>query len=138
MPITIDLPPELEKQLRENASAVGIAAEDFVMDALEERLEKARFRSAQQSHLSHDESWLLQEINRGLSEESWRRYRELKAIRDAGALTEAEHAELKSLTDDVELAHSERLKKLVNLAHLRRVSVDALMEELGIRDPGYV
>jgi hypothetical protein len=53
-------------------------------------------------------------------------------------LTNDEWEELNSLTDDVELAHARRMEKLADLARLRKVSLDDLMAELGLQDPGYV
>jgi hypothetical protein len=38
MTITIYLPPDLEKRLRDKANAAGVAAEDIVLDAVAERL----------------------------------------------------------------------------------------------------
>jgi hypothetical protein len=135
MPITIDLSPELERQLREKALAAGIAAEDFVVHALAQRLEQSSGKSASPSHLSTDESLLLQEINQGLPEASWRRYHDLIAKRRAETLTEEEHAELKSLTAEVEMANVRRLEKLIALARLRQVHVKSLMEFESERQP---
>jgi hypothetical protein len=38
----------------------------------------------------------------------------------------------------MERANVERLKKLIELARLRGVKLEELMDQLGIRDPGYV
>ena len=51
--------------------------------------------------------------------------------------SEAEHAELIALTDEIELAHARRLESLVQLARLRGASADDLMQEFGIREPGH-
>jgi hypothetical protein len=136
MTITIYLPPDLEKRLRDKANAAGVAAEDIVLDAVAERLGQSATLTGP-VEMTEDESQLLQGINRGLPESSWQRYHQLAAARRAETLTEPEHAELMTLTDQIELAHAERLAKLVQLARLRKVDVDDLMEELGIRDPGY-
>jgi len=88
--------------------------------------------------LPRGEARLLQEINQGLPETTWRRYHELVARRRDSTLTADEHEELKSLTDSVELAHSRRMERLADLARLRGVSLDESMAELGLRDPGYV
>jgi hypothetical protein len=73
-----------------------------------------------------------------LPEAVWLRYHRLVAKRRDGTLTDNEYEESKSLTDDVELAHARRVEKLVDLARLREVSLDDLMAELGLRNPGYV
>jgi hypothetical protein len=138
MTITIQLPPDLEKQLLEKASAAGLAAEDFVMDVLAKRLAQQTPAVDRSSHLGQDESQLLAEINRGLPESTWKRYHHLVAKRKDESLSDEEHAELITLSDMVELANACRLKNVVELARLRGVEVKVLMDELGIRDPGYV
>jgi hypothetical protein len=132
MTITITLPPDLEVQLRERATVAGVPAEEYVLDALAERLGASGIPP-----LCEEQSRLLEDINRGMPEATWRRYHQLVAARHAQTLTDAEHAELLSLTDEIELAHAQRLEKLIQLAALRQMSVDDLMDQLGIRDPGY-
>ncbi|MBW3600604.1 MAG: hypothetical protein KY475_25490 [Planctomycetes bacterium] len=138
MSFTVDLPDEWEAQVRENASAAGIAAEEFVLNAVVERLKHSESGLEEVSRLSDDESQLLAEINQGLPEAAWRRYHELVARRRAESLTVAEHEELKSLTDEVEAANVRRVAALIKLARLRHTSVRELMKDLGIQDPGYV
>jgi hypothetical protein len=137
MTITISLSPELEQQLRAKAAAEGVPAETVVLDALAERLEPANGSSLPAPRLSSDESRLLEAINQGLPAAIWNRHRHLTSLRQAESLTDSELQELQSLTDSIELAHAERLSHLVELAHLRGVPVDTLMQQLGIRDPGH-
>jgi hypothetical protein len=138
--VTIQLEPVQEEQLRELATSQGQDASELAKRVVEEFLHLSLLNLATPgaSRLPKAEAQLLQEINQGLSETTWRRYHDLIARRRDGTLTADEHAELKTLTDDVELAHARRLEKLVELARLRHVSLDDLMTELGIRDPGYV
>lgn len=77
-------------------------------------------------------------INEGMPQESWRRYHELNDKRLAETITNDELCELRSLTDVIELANARRLERLIELAQLRKIKLGDLMEELGIRDPGYV
>lgn len=135
MSITIELPPDLEEQIRRNASAAGIAAEAFIVNVVAERLQSSQPLTS--GVLSPEESRLLQAINQGLPEATWQRYRQLVKQCQTGSLNEEEHSELKSLTDTIEVAHIERLKRLVELSRLRQVSVEQLMEDLGIHDLGY-
>lgn len=81
---------------------------------------------------------LLYKINEGRSSEGWERYYALTAKRRAENLTLGEYAELTALTNEREIAHARRIKFLVELANLRQTSLDAVMEALGIRSPGYV
>jgi hypothetical protein len=52
-------------------------------------------------------------------------------------ITPQEHEELLVFIDRIELADAERMQHLIALAQLRGVSVDTLMEQLGIRRTMY-
>jgi wyosine [tRNA(Phe)-imidazoG37] synthetase (radical SAM superfamily) len=88
--------------------------------------------------LSSRETELLREINRGLSQEEWQRYRELVAKRRSETLTSAEQTALIALTDQIEEANVCRIERLIELAGLRNTSLEALMDQLGIKTPAYV
>ena len=138
--VTIQLEPAKERQLRELATAQGREPSELARRAVEDYLRRTPLASTPHTsgRLPRAEAQLLQEINRGLSEIAWRRYHELVARRRAETLTEAEYEELVSLTDEVELANARRMENLAELAKLRRASLDDLMAELGLQDPGYV
>ena len=78
------------------------------------------------------EADILQQINIGLSPESWSQYHSLIAKRQAEALTELEQSQLIEISDRLESANIGRMKALIELAELRGNSLDALMQELGI------
>lgn len=84
------------------------------------------------------EAKLLQQINEGWSPERWERYHALTEKRRAGELTEEGYNELAALTNEREIAHAQRMKHLIELANLRRTSLDAVMALLGLRPPGYI
>jgi len=50
-----------------------------------------------------------------------------------GELTKKDHKELIQLIDQLELADGKRLQALVELASIRAVTVDALMQQLNIQ-----
>lgn len=83
--------------------------------------------------LADQEADLLEKINRGLSPEAQKRFDELTAKCSAETLTPEEHRELLASTDRIERADAERLQALIALAQWRKVSVEALMTELGLR-----
>ena len=87
--------------------------------------------------LPKDETELLQQINCGLPADIRQRYDALNAKLHDETITSEEHAELLTLIDRLELADAERLQRLIALAQLRSVSVDTLMEQLGIRRTTY-
>ena len=129
MTLTLHLDPKLEAQLRTEAARLGLDADALAIKAISEQLNHAG-DTTPDSHLS--ESQLLQQINRGMSEQRWERYDQLAAKRDDETLTEAEHHELIQLSDEIERANVERLYRVAELARLRNVSLTALMQQLGI------
>lgn len=87
------------------------------------------------SNLPARESYLLQKIGEGLSDDVQNRYDELQKKLLAEQLSPDEHQELLNLIDVVENADAERLKHLIELAQLRRLSLDELIRQLGIHPP---
>jgi hypothetical protein len=83
--------------------------------------------------LTAAESKLIKRINRGLPDEVRRRYARLSQRRKKGALTDSEHAELLTLTHEVESRDAERAEALLKLAKLRRVPIRMLMRQMGIK-----
>jgi hypothetical protein len=130
---TLEIAPELEATLRREAAKQGLDARDYILSTLRERLAWISMAP----RLPVAEAALLQEINRGLSAESWQRYSMLKEKRRAETLTPEEQAELISFSDQMEELNVQRMERLIQLARLRNVSVDALMDELGIKSPPY-
>lgn len=131
MTMTIDLPPELETSLRDEAAKEGLAADRFVIDTLRERLFQNHIKQ-DMPRLSKAESEMMQRINQGLPEETWRRYHALVAERKAETLTPEQHRELIALSDQVEQDYAERLGQVLELARLRGTSLEAQMKALGI------
>jgi hypothetical protein len=139
MTLTIDIEPELEAELRQEAARTGQDARHFIVNTLKERLRGNRQRvSAAPPHLSPGEADLLQRINEGPPPETWQQYNALVAKRRSGTLTPDEHATLIALSNQVEEANARRIGYLVELARLRGTSLPALMDDLGIPTPSYV
>ena len=132
MTLTIDLTPELEAQLREEAANKGIDASTFVMRALEERL-NGTSRQRVPVRLSQEESALLLKINQGLPEALWQEYHDLVAKRRSETLTPEDHIRLIALSDSIEEAHTERITHVAELAQRRGVPLKTLMKQLGIK-----
>jgi hypothetical protein len=83
------------------------------------------------------ETELLREINRGLSPGDWQRYRELIAKRRAETLSPSEQNALIALSDALEAINVRRVECLVELARLRNMPLETLMDQLGIKAPAY-
>jgi hypothetical protein len=134
MTITLEITPELEEVLRRSAQRAGLPPDGYILKLLQERLGVGK---GLPPHLPHEETELLQQINRGLPAETWARYQALKEKRDARTLTPDELAELLALTDEVELWNARRLELVLALAQLRQVPLRVLMDELGLTPPPY-
>lgn len=135
MTLTLEIQPDLEWQLRQEAAREGLDTAGYVLRLLSERLR--RRPAPKQTHLDPKQANLLLKINEGLPETSWQRYQTLIERRRAETLTNEEHAELLALSDTIEEAHARRVGYLSELARLRATSLDALIEELGIRLPSH-
>ena len=85
--------------------------------------------------LSKDEAALLQKINQVLPPDVQQQYDTLIEKRQEETLTSDEHQELITLNDQIEESDAERVKNLATLAQLRKVSITALMKDLGIHSP---
>jgi hypothetical protein len=85
--------------------------------------------------LSRQESLLLQKINRGLPTTTQQRYAELRAKLHSETIAADEYQELLGLIDEVELADANRLQALIELAHLRNISLAEIMDQLSIHPP---
>ncbi len=126
MTITLELPHELELQLREEADQKGVSLKHHILQRLDET-------GAFVGNMPLTESELLQKINIGLPEEVWFEYHRLTALRKAALLTDVEHQRLIELVNIIEMAHAERMKHVVNLAQLRGTTLDQIMDDLGLK-----
>jgi hypothetical protein len=133
--ITLELTPELEQQLRDEAAIQGLDPNHYIVNALKERLRPA-VRDV--SRLSKAEADLLQNINLGLPPEMWEHYHALLAKRRAETLTPQEQAALIEISDQIEQANARRIQYLIELASLRGTSLETVMQDLGIEAPAYV
>lgn len=133
--ITLELTPELEQQLRDEAAKQGLDPSHYIVNALKERL---HLPLRDVSRLSKAEANLLQNINLGLPSEMWERYHDLIAKRRAETLTTEERATLIEISDQIEQANARRIQYLIELASLRGTSLKTVMQDLGIEAPAYV
>lgn len=83
--------------------------------------------------LSAAETRLLLKINQALTTPARLRLNELIEKRQANRINTAELEELIRLTDQAEEIGTERLQCLIELAALRNVTLDELMQQLGIK-----
>ncbi|MEW6125569.1 MAG: STAS/SEC14 domain-containing protein [Acidobacteriota bacterium] len=87
---------------------------------------------------SKRESALLLKIKEAFPKDKQRRYNKLYSKLQEETITEKEYQELLPLVKEQEQLNVRRLEALIKLAQIRQVSVDELMDSLGIRPPAYV
>ncbi|MTJ53936.1 STAS/SEC14 domain-containing protein, partial [Anabaena sp. UHCC 0253] len=90
------------------------------------------------SSLMQRESELLLKINQGIPLDIQNYYNNLINKRDAETLTNDEYMELLRLTEQIEKQQAQRIECLAELASLRGISLNKLMENLGIQTQNYV
>jgi hypothetical protein len=105
--------------------------------AMRRVLQESRETRPTVPHLSPQETALFLRINGHLSPEQQSRYDALCAKREAETLTPAEHTELLHYIDAITTLWTDRLQALLDLAQLRRVSPQQLMQQLAITPPVY-
>lgn len=131
MSIVIDIPQDLEQKLRATASAAGENVDEYIVKLLEKNVQEKVLDP------SSNATGLLQIINRGLSPEAWARFHTLLQKRDTRVITATELEELIDLTEEIEVAHAQRMEALVALATLQNKPLPILMNELGIGPVAY-
>ena len=127
MTVTIDLPPDVERRVKQAADLEGVDIPTFMREATLSRL----LPSGPPQLLSDTD--LLECINNGFPQTFWDRIRDLVALSHAGTLTPEEHKELIAHTEQTETRDAERLTYLIELSKRRGVPVQSLMAELGLR-----
>ncbi len=123
--IALKLAPELEAQVRDAAARRGVAADEFVADAVRQQLGRPEQLDP--------EAELIARIRRGISQEIRARYQMLNEKRQAETITDDEYGELLSLIERIEQGDAERMTHLVELAQLRNTSLDAVIDDLNLR-----
>jgi hypothetical protein len=132
MNITVDITADLESRLLHEAAKQGIDPGQFIVHAVRARLQG---QDAAAPCLDAEQSRLLEDIHRGLSQTQWSRYYALVAKRQSAALTEDEHAELTAASNRIEELNAHRMERLAELARLRGTSLSELLDHLGIVAP---
>jgi thymidylate kinase len=125
--ITLNLSPELEQKLLNEAAKEGIEPDCYIVNALQEHLQSQHMLEKK------TESDLLEQINIGFSAETWAKYHNLIAKRHAETLSPEEHEDLIQLSDRLEKLNVTRIQALIQLANLREQPLSDLMQNLGIR-----
>jgi len=139
MAITLDLTPELEIQIQQSSTEIGLTIDGFIMESIQAYLAKLKSQEKNDTkRFPKKESRLLLKINQSLSQIEWARYRDLIAKRQAETLLPAEQDELIQISNEIEEKNAERIEYVAELARLRRLTLPTMMSELGLKPVSYV
>jgi hypothetical protein len=122
----------VDTRLAADYNAAPKTRQKKALSAMRQALRTEKERKAKVPRLSKRETELFLRINRGLSEEQRRRMEELNEKVEESTITDEEHAELLRLAELAERISVDRLRAVVDLAKLRKISPEALMKQLEI------
>lgn len=122
-------PQSSVSDILDNVSRLG--AEDF--ENLFKKMAILHAQRSQMSALPREEADLLGQITEVFPPEKWERLQYLDWKMETTGLNEKEAVESQRLAAAYESHSVRRLQLLVKLADLRKVSLDALMEQLEIK-----
>ncbi len=131
----LQLTSQIELELDEVLNGVSLL-DTRTLDQFTERVLALRANRYAPS-LRANESELLQKINQGVPTTVRGRFNHLNEKLHEEAITPEEHQEFLQLIEQIEMADGARLTAMIELARLRNVSVDTLMQQLGIHPPTY-
>ncbi len=120
----------IDAKLAADYNAAPKTRKKKALSAMRQALRTEKERKAEVPRLSKRETQLFLRINRGLSEEQRRRMEELNEKVEESTITDEEHAELLRLAEVAERISVDRLRAVIDLAKLRKVSPEALMKQL--------
>ncbi len=123
---------QVEPDLAEAFNAAPKQEQERAKSAMRSALKLVPFPKEQAQRLSKKETELFLKINHTLTEDQQQQYDRLTEKRLAGTLTKREHRELEDLILGIERMGVERLRAVIELARLRNLAPDQLIEQLEI------
>jgi hypothetical protein len=131
--------PKLQVEVQLSPEELLSAVEQLSLPELEQFVSQVLLLQAQRkvNNLPPAEAELLLKINQSIPSETKKYYDELIAKREAETLTPDEYNQLTQFTEQIEKLQAKRIEYLAELARLRKTSLTALMENLGIQMSKY-
>ena len=130
MSLTLQLPLTIEQQLREHATKQGVSLENYAMQIL---TLNSRKKAVKKRKKDFTEQELLLHAQLKVLPTDLEEFYRLGALFKLGTIEDGEYERLLQLNDLIEIAHAERMKYLFALAKLRNVSIETVMQDLGIK-----
>ncbi len=131
MHLTIELPYDLETQLRVQAQQKGKALNQYITGLIQEKINSPKPAT---STLTAEETRLFKIINKGFSDDFWTKLNSLNKKRQEFTLAESERQELIEMTEALDAVNLERMKALIELSTIRQIDLDILMNQLGLNN----
>jgi len=134
MILTVELSPSLEQRIRHRAAQLGGDPETIVTNLVRDHF-STDVDSPFTALTEEETKWFRQvnEVPPGVVRERWR---ELDSLRRAGQLDENQQAEMVTLYDQIEANQTRRIEAASQLARLWHVSLDSVIEQLGLNPWG--
>ena len=130
MTLTVELPASLEQRIRDRAAELGGNPETVVADLVRDHFSSEVVGPF--TPLTQDETKWLKQVNEVPAAGVRERWRELDRLRRLGQLAEDQRAEMTKLYDQIEAHHVRRIAAAAELARLWQVSLDAVIDRLGL------
>jgi hypothetical protein len=120
----------IDAKLAEAYNSAPKTRQKKALSAMRRMLSKATNARSLAPSVLKKEAELFLRITRNLSPPKRRRFEELRMRREDEKLTKKEHAEMLTLIEEMERIWVDRLRAIVDLAKLRRVSPQKLFKRL--------
>ncbi len=131
MSLTIQLPAILETKIRKEADTKGVSIDDYFVQLLQQSNLIVSLDS--DDYKEKRGKTLLKKINNTvLPEHVLSRYIYLHEKMESESLPESDYQELLNIVEQEEKLRNKRFKYLIELSEIRKISLTALMGQLGI------
>ncbi len=130
MTLTVELPEPLEQRIRDRAAQLGGDPETIIANLIRDH-----FSAAEESPfvaLTEAETKWFKQVNEVPPAGVRERWRELDGLRRARQMDANQQAEMTKLYDQIEANHMRRIEAAAELARLWQVSLDSVMDQLGL------
>ena len=130
MTLTLALPAALEQRIRDRAAQLGGDPETMIAN-----LVRDHFTAVVDSPfvpLTEEETNWFKQVNEVPSPGVRERWRELDQLRQSEQLDQEQQAEMTRLYDQIETNHARRIEAAAELAKLWHVSLDSVIDQLGL------
>ena len=130
MSLTIQLPVTTEHYLRESATREGMPLEHYISQLLTATSLSTVVKKKKKALTEWE---LLKHCELEVQADDLQEYHRLRSLFESNKMTDAERNALIQLNDLIEIAHAKRMAYVLQLAQLRRVPLEKMMSDLGIK-----